>query len=261
MHYLATRLTVLEAVVLAQRRILRAQAPDDVAAALVDLVQQLGGTVAPAEGAGPDALPVDLTLGLREATVPVAKGGSPAESTLRAVLPEVVEDARHMVHVLTDLTATIESTDPLTSLPTRERFAAVIERAGPDDWMVGLSLGREQRGMASVGRLAWESALRRLGDVVRGEAHAADRMGVVVPGVIGVLLIHADEAEAESLQRRVLQSWLQPPRPPLDLAAVSMAATPAESALERLAEAIEEGDQADGSRAASKPDGSPLATP
>jgi hypothetical protein len=61
---------------------------------LVHFVAELGGGVRPAATAGPDALPLDLSLGDGPPMLPVADRYSIARMQLERVLPTVLEDAR-----------------------------------------------------------------------------------------------------------------------------------------------------------------------
>lgn len=239
-QHVAARLTVLEAILAAQRRILRSRSAADVTAALVEFVRRLGGEVAPASKAGSDVLPLDLTFGYQDAVVPVAAPGSPPESALRAELPELVEVAHHMVSVLADVRFSAEEMDPITSLLRPERFVLMLERSTEEDQLVGLSLGHDQQAVSSVGRFAFESALRRLGEVVRREVHPADRVGMTEPATIGVLMLRANESQARSLRERVARAWMQPPGPPLALRTVSIAATSKGPPLSSLLRAVRE---------------------
>lgn len=84
----------LEAAYRATRALLHARSVRQVVDVLVHLVIELGGEVEPAETAGPDALPLDLSLGEGPPTLPVADRYSVARMHLERVLPTVLEDAR-----------------------------------------------------------------------------------------------------------------------------------------------------------------------
>ncbi|MDQ3896205.1 MAG: MerR family transcriptional regulator [Actinomycetota bacterium] len=85
---------VLAAAYRATRALLTVRAPDGAVDVLVALVRELGGDVVPAEEAGADALPLDLSLGERPPLLPVADPFSVARLQLERCLPTVVEDAR-----------------------------------------------------------------------------------------------------------------------------------------------------------------------
>jgi DNA-binding transcriptional MerR regulator len=78
----------------ATRAILRAGTPGQVAAALASFVRAVGGTVRPAGDPDPDAIPLDVSLGVDAPALPHAAPGSPARRRLEALLPDLVEDAR-----------------------------------------------------------------------------------------------------------------------------------------------------------------------
>ena len=85
---------VLRAAYGATRALLFVRSPDEAVDVVVALVGELGGTVAAADGAGPDGLPIDVSLGERPPLVPVAEPYSLARLRLEQVLPTVVGDAR-----------------------------------------------------------------------------------------------------------------------------------------------------------------------
>jgi DNA-binding transcriptional MerR regulator len=82
------------------RALLRATSGADVVAALVDLVQALGGEVGSAAEQDDEVLPIDLGLGVTDPMLPRAEPFSVARLRLEAVLPGIVEDARRMVALL-----------------------------------------------------------------------------------------------------------------------------------------------------------------
>jgi DNA-binding transcriptional MerR regulator len=90
----AEELDALRALHGATRAFLRATTPADVAAAVARFVEEVGGTVHPAEQGGRAALPLDLSLGATPPALAHAPVGSPARQRLEALLPVLVEDAR-----------------------------------------------------------------------------------------------------------------------------------------------------------------------
>jgi DNA-binding transcriptional MerR regulator len=83
----------------AARGLLSLQRTGDVAAVLVRLVEDLGGTVVAATEAPDHALPIDLGVGTGVPLLPVADDPL-AQLRLERLLPGVVEDARRMVDLL-----------------------------------------------------------------------------------------------------------------------------------------------------------------
>jgi DNA-binding transcriptional MerR regulator len=87
----------LEAAYSATRALLRVRRPAQAVDILVRLVRELGGDVADADQAPPEALPLDLSFGERAPLLPVAPLYSVARLHIERVLPIVLDDARHMV--------------------------------------------------------------------------------------------------------------------------------------------------------------------
>ena len=86
--------SVLAAAYRATRSLVTIRTPDGAVDVLVALVRELGGDVVPADEAGEDALPLDLSLGERPPLLPVADPFSVSRLHLERCLPTVVEDAR-----------------------------------------------------------------------------------------------------------------------------------------------------------------------
>lgn len=84
----------LEAAYRATRALLHIRTPEQAVDVLVDLVTELGGEAVPAEDAGLDTLPLDLSLGVRSPLLATVDRYSIARLQLERVLPTVVEDAR-----------------------------------------------------------------------------------------------------------------------------------------------------------------------
>ncbi len=84
----------LEAAYRATRALLHIRTPQEAVDVLIDLVSELGGKAVPAEDAGLDALPLDLSLGARSPLLATVDRYSIARLQLERVLPTVVEDAR-----------------------------------------------------------------------------------------------------------------------------------------------------------------------
>ena len=86
----------LEAAYSATRALLRVRRPAQAVDILVRLVRELGGDVVDAEGAPPEALPLDLSFGERATLLAVAPPYSVARLHLERILPTVLDDARNM---------------------------------------------------------------------------------------------------------------------------------------------------------------------
>lgn len=80
------------------RVMMRAVHPGDLRAALVSLVERLGGTVGPAAEQDDEVLPVDLSMGEGLPVLPRAPAASLARLRLEAILPGLVEDARELAN-------------------------------------------------------------------------------------------------------------------------------------------------------------------
>lgn len=93
----------LEAAYRATRALLYIRTAEHAVDILIEVVLDLGGEVVPAAEAGADALPLDLSLGVRSPLLPVADPYSVARLQLERVLPIVVDDARRAAAGVTRL--------------------------------------------------------------------------------------------------------------------------------------------------------------
>ena len=89
--------SALESAYSTTRALLRLRRPAQAVDILVRLVRELGGDVVDANGAPPEALPLDLSFGERAPLLAVAPPYSVARLHLERILPTVFDDARHMV--------------------------------------------------------------------------------------------------------------------------------------------------------------------
>jgi methanogenic corrinoid protein MtbC1 len=124
----------------ATRALLRTSTADDVAAVVRTAVADLGGACVPARLEPDDVLGVDVSLGLSEPVLVVADPLSVATLELRAVLPQLVEDARLALH----------------RLPASAPMAAGTRNAEPE------ALGRYVDALAAGDGNATAAVVRRL---------------------------------------------------------------------------------------------------
>lgn len=214
-EHLITQLGLLDAVVVAQRRLLRARDVSAVTHALIDLVERLGGAVEPAR-TGEDVIHVDLAVGRGDPLVAVAPPGSVARGHLDEVLAAIVDDARAVAALLED--APGPERDPLTGLLTEAAFREVVARAGPGDQLIAIGLQGAATLVETYGRARIDQVARILAEIVRDAIRPYDVAGRV--GLLGVVVMilrpGVDEADALSLvigtqweQRRPIEVDLQ----------------------------------------------------
>ncbi len=120
--------SVLAAAYRATRSLLTIRTPDGAVDVLVALVRELGGDVVPADEAGEDALPLDLSLGERPPLLPVADPFSVSRLHLERCLPTVVEDARRAAAIVRRLSSS-RARNPRASAPAEEAVQSINEEA------------------------------------------------------------------------------------------------------------------------------------
>lgn len=87
----------LSAAYAATRSLLRVTSPREVVVLLREFVEAVGAEAVAADEAGPDALPLDISLGEGTPVLPVAEPMSLARMQLETLLPPLVGDARLVV--------------------------------------------------------------------------------------------------------------------------------------------------------------------
>lgn len=193
--------------VTALRRLLRAESPDDVAAAVKDAVIDIGGAVAPVASNPADSFPVDISFGLGDPLLPVATGQ--AAATLQRILPNLVEDAR-VAFARTNREAYLEvsaTSDPLTGLANRRVTMRVLGRLGVGDTVVFVDLDRFKEVNDTLGHAAGDEVLRVFARSLRAVARASDTVGRF-GGEEFVLLLPMTSADgAVILVRRLRDLW------------------------------------------------------
>ena len=90
----------LTAAYAATRSLLRVSSPREAVVLLREFVEAVGAEAVTADEAGPDALPLDISLGEGTPVLPVAEPLSLARMQLEALLPPLVDDARLVVNRL-----------------------------------------------------------------------------------------------------------------------------------------------------------------
>lgn len=166
--------------VAALRALLRAISADQVAPVLATFIRDLGGGLVPARLADPaTTLPVDVSFGLSEPTLPYADSVSVAAMRLAQLLPEMVEDARLVVTRLHgDVRRTHEATrDPLTGLLTRRAWMRRLAEADVGDSVCMIDLDRLKAVNDRDGHAAGNEVLRAIGALLLHGLRDGDSCG------------------------------------------------------------------------------------
>jgi GGDEF domain-containing protein len=202
-------LSLLEATATAQRSLLRARRPEDVVRALERAVHALGGEIAPAHVGGEDVLQLDISLGVRDALVPVAPPGGQARSHLQQVLPGLLEDARRVVHLLWAQDELGDTTlrDDLTGALHADATRRLIERGRPSDTLVGFAVADTGAVEETHGRVRVDVLLRQVARFVRSELDVDERLGRLAREVLVAVLRGSEGERAAELTDRVTERW------------------------------------------------------
>jgi GGDEF domain-containing protein len=205
----ATQLHLLDVTLAAQRAMLRARTPDQVVAALELATSRLGGTVAPAHVAGPEALPLDLALGVRDPLLPCADPEDPARARLEQVLPGLVEDATQTVQRLWRLEEDGDPTllDVLTGALRPAATIRLLTRATPTAVLAGIAVDTDGAVGSTLGSARADVLLRDLARYLRSELDVDERLGRLEGPALVVLLPQPEPGRADELLTRVGDRW------------------------------------------------------
>jgi diguanylate cyclase (GGDEF)-like protein len=198
-----------EAVLAATRALLWITSPSDASEVAGDLVEALGGRVVPASESGPDALPVDVSVGEAAPLLPVAPLGSRSRMLLERHLPEFIRDA-HRVIELVERSARLAddaAVDALTGLPNRRMLGRALGRLQPGDTVIMMDLDHFKAVNDTLGHHEGDVVLRAFGHAISRCARATDRAGRY-GGEEFVVMLPASGGAIEFLER-LREEWAE----------------------------------------------------
>lgn len=231
----------------ATRAVLRAECPEEVVGIATALVRGLGGSTVPARCADARALAIDLSFGEGEPLFPAAEPASVARVRIERVLPQFVEDARHLVERLQVLgPMRSNGTDHLTGLQGREAFERLLPRLRPGDSVALIQVGEPGSGEADEADLVRRSFSRLL----REHARISDRCARLDAHLFGVTMTATDPRGAAMLVERLRDEWRRVrPRPvPVAAGVALVGAEGVADAMRRAQEAMRAARQGGGDR-------------
>ena len=200
----------------ATRDLLRAESSEDVARIVANAIDVLGGSVVPADVAGDDALPLDVSFGMSGPMLPTAPTGTPAHDLLVRHLPALVADARQAndniirtVHLTKDV-----ATDPVTGLETRATFTRELARLRDDDAVVVMRVTVPAPPAGEDDQL--EDAVREFAGYLMAQRGANDHAARVEEDEFGLLLRQTGTAGTSVVVARLKKAWAAA-RPDVDL--------------------------------------------
>lgn len=194
----------------AARAMRTASSRAEVALVLHAAINDLGGAVVPARLAGPDAMPVDVALGVGEPKVVVVL--EPLDSAhLRIVhhLPLLVEDAKAAAGACDsrDRQSHRDSVDALTGVASRRRIGQRLAATGPGAIACMLDIDGLRAYNVSHGHAAGDRALRDFGTVLLGSVRDDDFVARYGGGEFLVLMGKAPLQAARDRLRDAVTAW------------------------------------------------------
>jgi diguanylate cyclase (GGDEF)-like protein len=169
----------VSAVLDATRALLWIETRTEAASLTRSLVEMLGGEVVPAQDAGGDTVPVDVSFGAGEPALPAAPRGSAARTTLEMHVASFVEDTHRALALADRTTRLVEeaSVDPLTGVSNRRMLDRTLCRLRQDDTVIVLDLDHFKAVNDTLGHDEGDRVLRVLGKVLNESVRASDRVG------------------------------------------------------------------------------------
>jgi diguanylate cyclase (GGDEF)-like protein len=208
----------------ATRALLWVASSEDVAAHATGLVVALGGTVAPAQAAPADALPIDISFGAGAPRLPLIPDQGEGRPLLEGLVAGFVRDA-HRALELADRPrrlAEAASLDPLTGLSSRRMLGRALGRLGAHGTVIMIDVDHFKEVNDAFGHAEGDRVLRELGAALRTTARAVDRVGRYGGEEFVVLLATGDP---DAFLVRLRKEWeSKRPRPVTFSAGIAPAA-------------------------------------
>jgi len=204
----------MESVLAATRALLWISAPSDASSVARDLVEALGGSVVPASQAGPEVLPVDVSVGEGPPLLAAAPPDSPGRGLLERHLPEFLRDAHRAIELVerSARLADDAAVDVLTGLANRRMLGRALGRLRPGDTVIMLDLDHFKAVNDTLGHHEGDLVLRAFGRTIARCVRATDRAGRYGGEEFVVML--QGSAGAEEFLERLRDAWVEDrPRP------------------------------------------------
>lgn len=197
------------AVLAATRALLWITSPADASAIAQELVEALGGRVVPVDQAGPDVVPVDVSVGEGTPMLPSAPSASCARRLLEEHLPEFMRDAHRAIELVerSARLADDASVDALTGLANRRMLGRALGRLRPGDTVIMLDLDHFKAVNDTLGHHEGDAVLRTFGHTIAGCVRATDRAGRY-GGEEFVVMLPASTGAEEFLER-LRDAWVE----------------------------------------------------
>lgn len=191
----------------ATRALLWIATPTDARRAATDLVAMLGGQLVPAEAAGTEAIPIDLSFGDGSPVLPSAPSGSLARTLLERHLPSFAEDVRRALELTAraDRLAEDASIDSLTRLPNRRMLGRALGRVQPGDVVIMIDLDHFKSVNDTLGHDAGDRVLSALGHTLRATVRGRDVIGRY--GGEEFVVILTTDTDPDAFLTRVRRAW------------------------------------------------------
>lgn len=198
----------VEAAYRATRAILRARTITAAQNAVLSLAHSLGAAVVPADAAGSDAVPLDLTLDDGPPQLPAAADGYVRELIARYLAP-AVSDARMVAQRSLSAEMLVEDAtiDPLTRTWNRRSLELALNRARPGDAVALLDLDHFKRVNDTQGHAAGDTVLATFATYLRGAVRDRDIVGRLGGEEFVIVLPETPAAEACEVVRRLQRRW------------------------------------------------------
>ncbi|MEO8693429.1 MAG: GGDEF domain-containing protein [Acidimicrobiales bacterium] len=197
------------------RGLLRIREASQAARLLQNTAVALGGSLVPAADAGPDALPLDLSLGEGEPVLVEADPMSVARLQLERFLPRLIEDAREAVDLLrrNERLEDASKTDRLTGLANRRVLDLVLPRT-TEGAVILIDLDHFKQINDKAGHYAGDAVLADFGTMLRREVRDTDVCCRFGGEEFVIIAAGTTITQAVELTVRLRDAWVEvAPRP------------------------------------------------
>jgi diguanylate cyclase (GGDEF)-like protein len=218
------------------RALLRIRSAQGAAKLLQQAVLDLGGMVTAAAEAGPDALPIDISVGEGAPLLAAAEPFSLARLQLERVLPRLVEDARQAVDLLrrTERLEEDSNHDALTGLANRRVLDRILLRA-EEAAIIMIDLDHFKRLNDTYGHAAGDAVLVAFGRLLVREVRASDISCRIGGEEFVIVAARTTVPDALALIGRLRTAWSAVAPQPVTFSAGVAAAGPSGGASALLA--------------------------
>lgn len=194
----------------AGRSLLRINLASEAVAVLTRVIRELGGETALRGAVAEGSTFVEFRLRESQSLRAIAPEGTPALLDIQKYLPQLVEDARHILQLKSgaEQLARHAGIDPLTGLPDHYSMGRLLSRLTEGDIIIAIDLSDPSHPIPSPGAEFSDELMRAFSRVLRKSARETDHLGRMAMGRGFLVVLRKAEPEAAyRLLDRLQSAW------------------------------------------------------